>query len=153
MVLSGEYDLAVTFSRKGEHHGVCVILPVGSHMCLLALNAYNGTTSGLMMIDGKEVPDNPTTIHRGRLMDGKKYDLQIRTRLQGQFVSIEVALDKVPIIHWSGKQSSLDLPQRWKLPQDRSGQLALGSREQITFHSAKLKMISGNASWLDEDKR
>jgi hypothetical protein len=144
--VDGEYDFAVTFTRNSGDDCICPILPVGSHMCLVNLSGWGGKCSGIEMLDGQDSSHNSTTIRPGGLINGRKYHLLIRVRLQNGMASVDVLIDKAPVLRWRGSESSLSLYKDWSLPQLH--RLALGARHPTTFHSIQLKMISGKAEWI-----
>ncbi len=141
VVVNGEYDLAMSFTRLSGDDCVCTILPVGSHVCMLSLSPFGGQCSGLELIDDEDAGHNSTTIRPGTLTNGKKYGLLIKVRLGEHVASVDVLLDKASIIQWRGKYSSLGIKQFWRLPQPR--RIGLGAMQPTTFHSVQLKMTSG----------
>ena len=147
VVLEGEYDLTVSFTRLEGDNTIAVVLPIGERRCIVVLSGWNGQTSGIESIDGKEAHSNPTTKHPSVLINGRRYTLVAKVRRhQGQTASVEVLLDKAVLASWQGKESSLDLRGEWQLPQIR--RFALSTIDATTFHSAKLQMVSGDVSWI-----
>ena len=154
IVVNGEYDLSVSFTRISGDEAVDVLLPVGSHTCLVFFSGWNGDCHGIEWIDGKWGCKNQTTVRPGKLINGIKYDMFVKVRSKQNMASIEVFLNNKPIIRWQGNESSLSLRQGWSLQPQRIG---FGTWKIVaTFYSAKLKMISGKAEipkgdWSDSE--
>lgn len=67
--------------------------------------------------------------------------------MTGDTATIDVALDRKPLLHWSGPTSSLSYRPAWRIPdKSRSG---LGSHmNEVEFSKAQIRLISGKASLL-----
>jgi len=142
--LKGSYDLQVDLVRHSGENTLKIFLPVGSTACSLTLSGWQGSASGLGMIDDRFADNNPTTVRPGKLINGRTYRVLAKVRLADENVSISVAVNGTPYIKWTGKQSSLSLPGAWALPQpDRPG---LGATDcAVAFHSVRLRLVSGEA--------
>jgi serine/threonine protein kinase/Tol biopolymer transport system component len=147
--IQGGYDLQVEFTRDLGDGCATLFLPSGSRSCALFLSGDRGRISVLAAIDGRGAwanSGNPT-IRSGTLINGRRYKALVRVRPKGDEVSIEVVLDGQPYISWKGKQARLSVTADWLLP--RHQQPGLGAHNNsVTFHSARLRLASGKASWI-----
>ena len=112
---------------------------------MVNLSGFDGKYSWIDMIDGHGKDGNPTAVYV-KILNGRKYELLIKVRLQKQSASIDVLVNKVPFIRWRGKESSLSLYKEWSLPETQ--RFGLGANEPTTFHSVNLKMVSGKEEWV-----
>ncbi len=149
---NGEYDLQIQFLRRDGDGGVGVMLPVGKKMCLVSV-AIGGDYGGLELIDGKHFGSNSVTQSPCSLENDQLYSLTIKVRRKGSQVSIDAGLEqramltsRVQVCHWEGKEESLSLDEKYKLP--KSGCFGLLASCDMSFHSATLRIISGAARWL-----
>jgi Concanavalin A-like lectin/glucanases superfamily len=156
VIINGGYDLEVEFTRTEGNTDVCIVLPVGGNECLIMLSAANGAVSGLEYVDGRSVGDqqNPYAVRPGTLENGRRYRMLASVRLaKDGMASADVSLNGKPYLpHWQGKPSSLSLYAGWILP--NTGQPGLGAwKSAVTYHSARLRMISGEAISESELKK
>jgi len=148
VVVEGGYDLEVKFTRTTGNGDVQVFLPANSAVCHLALSAYDERLHALAEIDGQFPKDNPTVRRPGTLTNGRQYTVLAAVRPQDDSVTISISLDGEPLIEWSGKQSSLSTRGAWYWPVPN--QPGLGAyRSTVTFHSARLRLVSGGALLWD----
>jgi hypothetical protein len=148
VIIDGGYDLEVEFTRTEGNEDVNFVVPVGPRECLVMLSVAKGEVSGLEYIDGRGVRDgqNPYGVRPGTLENGRRYKLLTSVRLlKDGTASVDVLMQGKPYMpHWQGKPASLGLYPRWILP--NSGQPGLGAwKSAVTYHSARLRMISGEA--------
>ncbi len=149
--VAGEYDLETTFTRREGKDTLAIVLPVGSHACDIALSSWEGQAHGLEAIDGQDSRSNPTTRSPGTLINGQRYTLLAKVRIRDQLASIEVLLDNAPLFRWQGKETSLAPLGEFSLP--HPDQIGLGVfRSLATFHSVRLRVISGEASWTEPQR-
>ncbi len=146
--VEGSYDYEVDFTRTGGSGDVVAMFSVAAHPCMATLSADDGKVSGIQDIDYHEVfsPDNPIVVRPGTLENGRRYRLLVKARVaSGDRASFDVLLDgKAYLPHWEGKSSSLSGCKDWPQPNPRG--LALGSQQSsVTFHAARLRMLSGSA--------
>ena len=117
-------------------------------IAVVLLSASNGDYSGLEFVDGVDIhnPKNPVVVRPGALENGRRYRLlaSVRHFKDGTF-SIDVSLDGKPYLpHWQGKPSSLKIYSGWTLP--NAGEPGVGAlKSAATFHSARLRVVSGEA--------
>ena len=137
----GSYNLEVQFTRRTGNNWVSIVFPVGKVQCALCLSVWAGEASGLEMVDNRDARDNPTSKKPGELTNGHKYTALIHVRLDGTKASIEVALDDLPYLSWSGDQSALTTPWHGsQLP--KHSRIALATyASSATFHSVRLRTV------------
>ncbi len=75
--------------------------------------------------------------------------VQVRTRDDNAV--IDTWLDGKPFVHWAGKQSSLDIPKEWSLP-DRWRAGIGANQSAVTFHSVRLRPVSEGSAAAAEAK-
>jgi len=146
--VKGSYDLEVDFTRSSGSVDVNTMLSVGSHPCAVMLSGMGGGFSGLSNIDGRWPNEgaNPTTVRSGNLQNGRRYRLSVSARVDSDdHASVDVSLDgKRYFPNWAGNPASLGIGPVWRLPNPMG--LGLGAyKSGVTFHSARLKMLSGSA--------
>ena len=142
VVLDGSYDLELRYtSGSGSITGL--VLPVGQGACKLIVGGYNGSTSGLELVDGKAANQNASTAMHGKIPLGQKHRLELHVQVFGDRAIVEVDLDTRKLIRWKGPTTSLSLGSDWTLPHAAPGIVAY---DQVTlFHSARLRVHSGTA--------
>jgi hypothetical protein len=147
--IKGSYDFEVEFTRASGDDSVNVILSVGSHPCEINLSGWGGRASGLDEVNGHAAIDteNPVAVRPGNIENGHRYRLLVNVRIDSDdHASIGVLLDgKLYLPRWSGNPATLTLGQHPRsLPY--TSELGLGAwQSPFTFHSARLKIISGSA--------
>jgi len=151
VTVSTTYDLEVEFTRNEGDKLVFVVLPVGGKQCMLMLDGGSGTrrASGLAQIDGRREWDNPTAVHGQRLENGRRYSALIRIGTMGDTATIEVSLDRQPLLQWTGRTAALSLFPALRVPDPRKPGLGAWN-SAVTFHAARFRCAEGTASW---DKR
>ena len=140
--LAGDYELELKFVRTGGD-AVCATFPAGSAAATLLLGAFSNSLSGIEMIDGKRITDNPSAV-RAPLENGHPYAVTLRVQTTGDKVAIAVTLDGKPHVNWTGPASALSLGPWWVLPNARCAAL-IANQATVTFQSARVKMLSGKA--------
>jgi hypothetical protein len=110
-----EYDLQITFERRTGNRGVAVVLARGGVQWALGWDYYptQGYRSGLLLLDGTEIPPGPSTLTGAQLVNGNKHELVIQIRKGG----LKAKLDGKASIEWEGPAARLSLPPNSKLPQ------------------------------------
>ncbi len=146
VIVEGGYDLEVEFTRTAGRDAVLFVLPVGEHACTLQFSAVSGAVGGLVIVGGKNIFDdnNPALIRPSRLTNRRRYKAQVKVRTSGKLARIEASLDGEPFLHWEGKPSSLGVVGYWSLPEWKRPALA-ANMCSVTFHSARLRPVSGEA--------
>jgi hypothetical protein len=149
VVVDGGYDLEVEFTRTAGYGDVATVLSIGSHRCAATLSAWGGAVSALTDVGGHSVndPANPFSVRPGKLENGRRYRMLVSVRILAEDrASIDVSLDDKPYLpHWEGSPDALSLQNGWSLPNPKW--LGLASYDsKATFHSARLRMVSGHAT-------
>jgi hypothetical protein len=150
VIIRGGYDLEVEFTRSTGNADVATMLSVGSHPCIATLSGWGGSISALMYVNGHEGNDsaNPITVRPGSLENGHRYRVLIRARvLANNRGSVDLSLDGKPYLpHWEGDLTALSQPDsRWGMPDPQ--RFGFGAyNAHVTFHSIRLRMISGHAT-------
>jgi hypothetical protein len=101
------------------------------------------TTSGLELINGKDIGGNETKVTPANLENGQPYTVNIRVIADEARAEITVALDGKPYIKWAGPQQALSPNSPWALRNSRC--LGIGVGANAVFHSVRLRMLSGKA--------
>ncbi len=143
-IVEGSYDLMVQFTRRAGDNDVNVVMPVGSHSCVLMLSGFHGWISGIRYIDGKDVENNPTARRPGNLVNNRRYDMLIGVRVAGKDVSIQVRLNGKPYIGWTGEQAVLSVMREWVVPCPQ--RLGLGACSNVDFHVVRFRSVAGSES-------
>ena len=148
LVVDGSYDLAIEFTRASGSGGVAALLSVDSRPFMLELSSLDGSGSGLMVLDGHFawVAENPISVRPGTLENDHRYRLSVSVRtIAGNRASVDVSLDGKPYLpHWEGSPTSLRAHEYWTMPNSKG--LGFGTSAAVTFHSVKLRVVSGHAS-------
>ena len=148
LVVDGSYDLAIEFTRASGSGGVAALLSVDSRPFMLELSSLDGSGSGLMVLDGHFawVAENPISVQPGTLENDHRYRLLVSVRtIARNRASVDVSLDGKPYLpHWEGSPTSLRAQEYWTMPNSKG--LGFGTSAAVTFHSVKLRVVSGHAS-------
>jgi hypothetical protein len=151
VIPDGTYKMQIKFIRVGGSGEVAVKLPVGAEACHLVLGGYGGDTSGLETINGKRADENETTVRQPKLTNGQEQTVDVNVSLRGKDATIVAELNGKSYIRWQGAQSALSPARGWDLPEPKT--LGLGAMDStVIFTSAKLKMVSGEARLLQENR-
>ncbi len=157
VVPRGSYDLEIRFTRRAGDWDVVVMLPVGPRCCWVLLSAWHGELHGLSGIPGPDLRGNPVTKYPGILNNSQRYLLNASVRVEGKEASVAVSLDGVPLLTWKGLQESLAERRGWTGSNWDSAAcrcFGVGGKEvAVTFHSVRLRMITGRALRLDRFTR
>jgi len=149
--VQGDYDLELVFTRNTGVDAVGIEIPIGSHEGCLLLSGWKGEVSGFQPIDRRLANENPTGIKPGTLVNGHRYTLLMTVRVRNELVTVESFLDGTPFVRWQGKESSLvGVPARFRVWPCIG--LFTWPDAQVTFHSAKVRIVSGTAQWTDEKR-
>ncbi|MDX1564374.1 MAG: protein kinase, partial [Phycisphaeraceae bacterium] len=149
----GSYEFEVHFRCTEGNNDVVTILPVADRFVSVVLGGYpdgNGVRhAGLQRIKGYDVGDaqNPTR-RKLSLEANRLYRQRIRTTLnnENQTVEVEVRLEDLPIIRWSGPVSDLSQAEAWKLPTHSFGVGAYATK--VVFESIRFKPLDGRINFL-----
>lgn len=148
--IQGDYDLEIAFTRTAGDDMIGLILPVASTSCLTFVSGWSGRFRGIEFINGRGGNSNEATRRPGTVVDRQRYTLLVSVRTDGTNARIDGRVNGQPSISWSGPVASLMAPGGWSLPQ--GNRPALGANQStIVFHSARLRLITGNAKLLRKD--
>ena len=141
ITVEGDYDLDVQFTRNTGQDAVAIVFCVGTNPCLLTLSESAGKTSRLAINSSLSPPQqgNRIGVEPSVLTNGQKYAVLVTVRLKGEDATVQVSLDGKPHLNWSGKQKAASV-EGWP-----AKPFAIGTHETATFHSVRLRPISGKA--------
>ncbi len=142
ITVEGDYDLEIQFTRNTGQEAVAIEFLVGPNPCLLTLSESAGKTSRLVINSSLSPPQqgNRIGIEPSVLTNGQKYAVLVTVRLKGEDATVQVSLDGKPHLNWTGKQKAAFV-EGWPVKP-----FAIGTHESVTFHSARLRPISGKAT-------
>jgi len=136
---AASYELTVRFTRTSGKDTVCVTIPVGRRRCCLVLDSWNGKASGLEYIDGKEATENPTTVRRKVVVNGKQNTVRLAVRaLPEGDADIVVDLNGKRLVSWRGRPAVLGIGHPEYAPRRRDAFGLAFKKGNVTFHSARL---------------
>lgn len=142
-VISGEYELEIDLtSAKRE---TAITFPVDHHNPTFVLGAGEGAYDSFVTVNGRWVPDAETTRSPSRIRPGQRQKIRCRvTRLEDEWL-VEVSVDEHGNwVKWSGPSSRL-VQSTGHEPPSILGHVVLASfRSAATFHSARIRRISGS---------
>jgi hypothetical protein len=145
VVVAGSYEFDVEFTRTGGWDNIVLIVPVATSDALVSLNAFMDTAI-FESAHGQGEPKE-SRVKFGKLQNDRKYSARVQVLVRGVNAQVTVSLDGNRVLGWTGPYAALTRPGDWGLPR-RQG-LGVGTWcSNVTFHSAKLKMLSGNAKLL-----
>jgi len=138
----GDYDVEFrfTFAIKGARW-TGVFLPVGQSGAWYSCWA---DFSWLNNIDGVEMNNKSKAPHRASLYNGLPHTVRIRVMSRGDKAVVASTLDGFPVMKWVGLASALPPPNHYGIPPGRSLGVA-AETGGATFHTARLRMLSGKA--------
>jgi len=140
-----EYDLTVVVDRREGGDAVSVGLARGNAQFLLYVDAHPvlGYKSGLELLDGKLVSDNPASHSGALLANGKPSMIQIAVRKAG----VNVTVDGKVIVSFQGNYGRLTNGAGWKVPNPKA--LFIGGwGSRIHFTKIVLTIVSGQGKKL-----
>jgi hypothetical protein len=98
---------------------------VHGQQATVLLDAFNGQTSGLQLIDGKGCERNSTTYRQPVLAVGREVKVRITVRER----SVAVVCDDKPIFAWHCSADRLSLHAGWKMKNSHA--LFLGANQSV----------------------
>lgn len=134
------YDLQVEFTRNNGKGTIQIGLPVGKRMCTLALGGWSDAYSVLAAINGKDTPPEATR-RPGTIVNGKRYAVLAKVRVDGEAVSVEVLVDGAAYLQWNGNDNQISVPS-WSHPPYPHRPALGGGCADVTYHSAELRVLS-----------
>jgi len=150
VMVAGSYEFDVEFTRTGGFDNIVFMIPVATSEALVSLNAFMDTAV-FEATHGQGEPKE-TRVKVGKLQNDRKYSARIQVLVRGDEAQVTVSLDGKRLVGWTGPHAALTRPGDWGLPR-RQG-LGVGTWcSNVTFHTARLKMLSGNAKLLGANRQ
>ncbi len=156
VVIDGSFDMEASFTRHDGDNVVALLLPVRPHGCSVIISGWNGQGSWIDLIndfapeDVFNAPPGPHVRKDGSLTNGHRYTVLVKVRQQeDKQVNIEVFLDGQPYLSWAGDRDAVKL---WGyFSSGDPGRLGFAAIDcSVTFHTARLRLLSGMASIIGE---
>jgi hypothetical protein len=143
----GGYEFRVRFTRTSGDDTVAIVLPAGPKAVGLLLSFWHGLASGLGNIKGEDPRANETRVRPGRIENNVEHTVYAKVIAGPGLAEITATLDNKPLLTWKGPTNDLSVFFCFELPKAEG--LGLGiSNSKITWHSAELRMLSGDAKPL-----
>jgi len=162
-VVTGCFELQWRFIRRTGSEAVGLIWPVGNTACVLQLDAWKGTVSGLESVDEKLVRElvgtNASIARPTPLINGKSHAVHVKVNQFSEQASIEITLDDRQVINWQGKMSQLAMSGAHSLPiANTIGVIAFDASVELQELKVKLNKgvragVPGRGFWLGGDWR
>jgi len=111
--LPSSYVIRARIRRTWGTDTYAMIFPVDGHPCLLGLDAYGGTVSGLELISGEKIKNNPTT---RKIKNVLPMDKPVALTLRVTPRSVRVEIGGNELVNWKGDPSVFSLQQAWDVP-------------------------------------
>lgn len=146
VLLDGNYELEVEFTRHEGTQGVGVSFPVGIHNLWLELGANSGEVGGISFIDGKSYTENPTVRKPCPVANGERHKLVVRVQSDGVRASFQVDWDQAQnYLTWEGSPDSLANVEAGSTKLSMVHHPWLTSNAgRVTFHKIRAKSQSGS---------
>jgi len=147
VLVAGSYEFDVEFTRTGGFDNIVFMIPVATSEALVSLNAFMDTAL-FESTHGQGEPKE-TKVKVGKLQNNRKYSARVQVLVRGDSAQVTISLDGKRVLGWTGPHAALTRPGEWWGGLPRRQGLGMGTWcSNVTFHSAKLKMLSGNAKLL-----
>jgi hypothetical protein len=143
----GDYRLEAQFTRTAGSDAVAMVVPVGGNPCLMTFSESSGQISrlGVDVKLNRSKPDSKIRVEPGSLTNNQKHAVSVLVQLRGEVASILVSLDGESYFNWSGDPKAVST-EGW--PTSAVKQFAIGTNESVTFHSVRVRPISGKVTLL-----
>lgn len=133
--LPDEYTLEIQAKRESGQDGIALGVVVGGKQVVVVLDSWNGTNSGLNLIDGRPEIDNETTFH-GRLFEtGRTLTAVCSVRKD----AVRVAVDGQTIVDWRGDVQRFSLDPGYAIPDKRHLFLAILADSTYRFTKVEVR--------------
>lgn len=142
ITVSGGYRLEVELMRSADAGSIRIMLPVQNQRATFVLAGSPKASSGLELISGKPVDQNPSRVPAANRGGGRER-LSIRVVPSAETVSISVRLDGRPYLSWSGPIKNLSEPLPWRLPRYDTFGIGADGLSAI-FRSFQLQIDEGS---------
>jgi serine/threonine protein kinase len=145
---SEEYDFEIEFTPTGGAMNVNQYLAANDRMFTWKLNSHgvNPPLYGFELLDGKLAKDNreAATQISEPIRDGQRF----RSTVEVRRGSLRALLNGRQLVYWKGDFNRLGMEPSTPMP--HPGRLGIGSwRRSVTFHSARVREISGSGRLLN----
>jgi predicted Zn finger-like uncharacterized protein len=118
--------------------GLCVGLSIDGHPTMLVLDGWQGTASGLSLLDGRTADQNDST-YRGSIFRTFNHTTIICTVGPG---SVDVTADGRTVVHWTGPSERLTADPQFG-PEAASGLVLAAGSSAFRIHRIELVSLSG----------
>ena len=109
---TGEYDFKVTFTRQTGQHSIVLMFVLGTSQAAFDVDAWGQHLAGFQNVGGKDARQNSTRAENVALVNGRKYAVELRVRLD----RVEAFLDGKLLSTYRGDGSDLSILETWRLP-------------------------------------
>ncbi len=157
LVVNGDYELAVSFTRYAGNEAIHLLLPVGPDaQTELSLSGWGGQFSGLLNVGGAITPKQPrsTAVRTPAPLENfRRYHATVRVTSKDAAASIEVRLNGEPYLAWTGPRRDLSTaPMEVSCDPPRRDLLAIGLYDvPMTYHELRLRLLTGTAQQWSVD--
>jgi hypothetical protein len=141
-----EYDLRIVAERRQGHDALAVGLSGGGRSFAVWLDGFPNREglSGLDLLDGILVEDNPASVPGLRLVNGRKSRILVSVRRQG----VKVDVDGETVLDWQGGFERLSPSPVWSA-RDAQAPLFVGAdSSQVVFTEIHLTPVTGQGKRL-----
>jgi hypothetical protein len=141
VVIQGSYELQFEFTRTEGKECFAPIFTAGSHQCLMYIGGWGGAKHGLDVVKGVTIDqrDTPAVTRPGRLENGRRYHCRIEVEQADNTSHVQVELNKVKIVDWTGNDEDLSLRDDHVLPNRLCPGIMIFN-SKMTIHSAQLRL-------------
>ncbi len=150
--LDGDYQIEMRVTRKMGKDAMALILPILGRRTALIIDGFpdGGWLAGLDVVDGREMPNNPTIIKGGKLVNNAEIWILVTVKVTDGQASIHADLDGKPLIRWSGNADSPSLRYMWMT--DHPRRPALGAwASMFDFSRLRVRLLRGTAKLIRSD--
>lgn len=106
------YSIKAIAKRTAGQQGLGFGLVVGGRQTMLVLDSHPGDVTGLHLLDGKQVHEQPSVPHKKALPIGQAVNLEVRVAPQ----TVELLIDGEGRFQWAGDVRRLSLQPQWEMP-------------------------------------
>jgi hypothetical protein len=150
--VAGSYEFDVEFTRTGGFDNIVFMIPVATSEALVSLNAFMDTAL-FESTHGQGEP-REAKVKLGKLENNRRYSARIQVLVRGDDAQVTISLDGKRVLGWTGPHAALTRPGEWWGGLPRRQCLGMGAWcSNVTFHTARLKMLSGKAKLLGANRQ
>ena len=157
LVVNGDYELAVSFTRYAGNEAIHLILPIGPDaQTELVLSGWAGQFSGILNVGGADTSKQPRSLAvrtPAPLENFRRNHATVRVSSKEAAATIEVRLNGEPYFTWTGPRRDLtNTPMAIASDPPRRDLLAIGLYDvPVTYHELRLKLLTGTAQQWSAD--